>query len=225
MEKFDTIFMRAAVRHGGEDALRSKIAEGISDHDLSHKSDNRWLAEFTKRVFQSGFSWKVVEAKWEGFETAFWGFDISKCARIEMDDLERLTADAAIIRNAGKIKSVKVNAQMIQAMTEQAGSADAFIRDWAGTDFIGLLEYLNKNGSRLGPNTACYALRFSGVPSFILSKDVVAALKFASVIDKEPTSKMAKRAVQEAFNVWCEQSGENLSYVSRILALSIDAGG
>jgi len=225
MEKFNTIFMRAAERHGGEEALRKKLGEGQSSHAPDHKSDDRWLAEFTKRVFQSGFSWKVVDAKWDGFESAFWNFDIKKCAQIDMDDLERLTSDKGIIRNAGKIKSVSVNAQMIQGMKEQAGSADVFIREWASDDFIGLLEYLNKNGSRLGLNTACYALRFSGVPSFILSKDVVAALKFAGVIDKQPTSKMAKRAVQEAFNIWSEHSGKNLSYISRVLALSIDAGG
>lgn len=160
MEKFQTIFMRAATRHGGEEALREKLDEGAASHMPTVKSDDRWLAEFTKRVFQSGFSWKVVDVKWDGFETAFWNFDVKRCARIDMDDLERLTSDKGIIRNASKIKSVAVNAQMIQSMSEQSGCADAFIRDWPSGDFIGLLAYLNKNGSRLGPNTACYALWF-----------------------------------------------------------------
>jgi len=73
-------------------------------------------------------------------------------------------------------------------------------------------------------NTASYALRFSGVPSFILSNDVTAALIHAGIIDKAVTSKKAKRAVQEAFNQWCAESGEDLTYVSRVLAHSIDAG-
>jgi len=79
MEKFNTIFHRAANRHGGEDAFREKLAAHYYGTDMeavsAPKSDDRWLAEFTKRVFQSGFNWSVVENKWDGFEAAFWNFD------------------------------------------------------------------------------------------------------------------------------------------------------
>lgn len=227
MQKFQTIFDRAANRHGGEDAFREKLAAHYYGTDLSAiqapKGDDRWLSEFTKRVFQAGFSWKVVEAKWDGFEEAFWGFDPVRCAEIDMEDMEKLTSDKGIIRNPGKIKSVIQNANMIMDMAREKGSADAFIRGWPSDDFMGLLTHLNKHGSRLGPNTACYALRFSGVSSFILSKDVTAALIHAGIIDKAPTSKAAKQAVQDAFNQWADESGENLSYISRVLAHSMDA--
>jgi 3-methyladenine DNA glycosylase Tag len=228
MEKFETIFHRAANRHGGEEAFRHKLSAHYYGTDMeavsAPKSDDRWLAEFTLRVFQSGFNWKVVENKWEGFEAAFWNFNPAKCAEIDMFDMERLTADKGIVRNPVKIKTIAPNARMIMDMSEQAGSADKFIRGWASDDYIGLLAYLQKHGSHLGANTASYALRFSGVPSFILSNDVTAALIHAGIIDKPVTSKTAKKAVQAAFNEWCEESGENLTYVSRVLAHSIDAG-
>lgn len=228
MQKFDTIFTRAANRHGGEEALKQKVASryvGSSvDIDFSPKSDDRWLSEFSKRIFQSGFNWKVVENKWEGFEAAFWNFDPAKCAEIDIYDMERLTSDKAIVRNPVKIKTVAPNARMIMGMAAEAGSADAFIRGWPSEDYIGLLAYLQKQGSHLGANTASYALRFSGVPSFILSNDVTAALIHAGIIDKPATSKTAKKAVQEAFNQWTKESGEDLTYVSRVLAHSIDAG-
>lgn len=228
MEKFDTIFHRAANRHGGEDALREKLASHYYGTDMEHisapKSDDRWLAEFTLRVFQSGFNWKVVENKWDGFEAAFWNFNPVKCAEIDMEDMERLTTDKAIVRNPIKIKTVAPNARMILGMSEESGRADTFIRGWPSDDYIGLLSYLQKHGSHLGTNTASYALRFSGVPSFILSNDVTAALIHAGVIDKAATSKKAKTAVQDAFNAWSAESGENLTYISRILAHSIDAG-
>ena len=228
MEKFDTIFHRAANRHGGEEALRVKVTNRYVgsnvDIDSSPKSDDRWLSEFSKRIFQAGFNWSVVENKWDGFEAAFWNFNLAKCAEIDMFDMERLTADKAIVRNPVKIKTVAPNARMIMEMSEQAGSADKFIRGWATEDYIGLLAYLQKHGSHLGANTVSYALRFSGVPSFILSSDVTAALIHAGIIDKPATSKTAKKAVQAAFNEWCEQSGEDLTYVSRVLAHSIDAG-
>jgi len=228
MQKFETIFHRAAARHGGEDALREKVASRYVgsnvDIDSTPKSDDRWLSEFTKRIFQSGFNWKVVENKWDGFETAFWNFKPSKCVDIDMEDMERLTTDKGIVRNPIKIKTVAPNGRMIMDMAAEAGSADKFIRGWASEDYIGLLTYLQKQGSHLGMNTASYALRFSGVPSFILSNDVTAALIHAGIIDKAVTSKKAKRAVQEAFNQWCAESGEDLTYVSRVLAHSIDAG-
>ena len=222
MEKFSTILHRAAGRHGGEDALETKVRAGLADHFEETVSDDRWLSQFTKRIFQSGFNWKVVENKWDGFEQAFWNFDVARCARIDLDDLERLTSDKAIVRNPVKIKAVPVNAQMVQNMAREKGSADAFIRGWPTEDFQGLLDFINKQGSMLGMNTTCYALRFSGVPSYILSKDVNAALIHAGVIDKPATSKTAKKAVQEAFNSWAAESGENISYISRVLALSID---
>lgn len=225
MEKFTTIFERAANRHGGEEALREKLQDHYTGSHLDHvgavKTDDRWLAEFTKRVFQAGFSWKVVDTKWDGFEAAFWGFDPARCARLDLDDMEALTSDKRIIRNPQKIKSGSVNAEMIVGMAAEKGSADAFIRGWPPEDYTGLLGYLNKNGSRLGANTASYALRFSGVPSYILSKDVTAALIHAGVIDKAPTSKSAKKAVQAAFNEWADQSGENLTFISRVLAHSM----
>ena len=227
MEKFETIFHRAAHRHGGEESLREKATSryvgSTIDIDACSKTDDRWLSEFSKRIFQAGFNWSVVENKWDGFEAAFWKFDPKKCAEIDIYDMERLTSDKAIVRNPVKIKTVAPNARMILKMSEQAGSADAFIRGWPSEDYIGLLAYLQKHGSHLGANTASYALRFSGVPSFILSSDVTAALIHAGVIDKPATSKTAKRAVQEAFNQWCAESGEGLTYVSRILGYSIDA--
>lgn len=226
MQKFETIFERAANRHGGEAAFREKLAGHYYGTDMdavrAPKDDDRWLSEFSKRIFQAGFNWQVVDNKWDGFEAAFWGFDPARCARIDMDDMEALTADTRIVRNPRKIKSVPVNAQMIQTMREEKGSADAFIRGWPSEDYVGLLDYLNKHGSNLGANTASYAMRFSGVPSFILSKDVTAALIHAGIVDKPPTSKSAKRAVQEAFNIWAEESGKDLSYISRVLAHSIE---
>ena len=230
MESFASIYHRAANRHGGEQAFHQKLADHYASPTGTAKaipktmSNDRWLSEFSKRIFQAGFNWSVVENKWDGFEAAFWQFSPKRCAQIDMDDMERLTSDKGIVRNAIKIKTVAPNARMILGMAEQKGSADAFIRGWGSEDYFGLLEFLQKEGSHLGANTASYALRFSGVPSVILSRDVTAALIHAGIIDKPATSKRAKKEVQEAFNIWREQSGQDLSYISRALAHSIDAG-
>ena len=86
---------------------------------------------------------------------------------------------------------------------------------------MGLLERLKRDGNRLGGATTQYALRFSGKDSFILSRDVVARLIAEGVVDKSPTSKTAMRAVQNAFDIWMDQSGRGLTEISRVLAMSV----
>jgi len=102
------------------------------------------------------------------------------------------SVSTAIIRNRSKIKTVPENAQMIINTAQQFdGSFGRFIAEWPDEDFIGLLDYLKKHGSRLGGNTGPYFLRQMGKDGFILGRDGVAALIDANVIEKPPTSKTA----------------------------------
>lgn len=220
MRSYSEIYDIAANRKGGSDELDTLIAEH-NGHVIPPDSDDRWLSQFTKSIFQAGFNWKVVEHMWDGFEEAFWGFNLSKCAEIDIEDLERLTGNKNIVRNGSKIKAVPVNAQMLLDMQTDNKSAGQIIMDWPDEDYTGLLAHLHKHGSRLGPRTAGYALRFCGKRNFILSNDVTAALIREGVIDKEPTSKSAKKAVQDAFNIWAQQSGRSHSQISRTLAFSV----
>ena len=98
-----------------------------------------------------------------------------------------------------------------------------FIADWPQDNFVGLLDYLAEKGARLGGRTAQYFLRFMGKDGFVLSRDGVAALIAAGVVDKPPGGKGDRRKVQEAYNRWHRESGYSLAEISRILALSIDA--
>ena len=80
---------------------------------------------------------------------------------------------------------------------------------------------LKNRGSRLGGNTASISLRYMGKDSFVFSKDVVAAMIGAGVVDKAPTSKRDLARTQEAFNQWRAESGWPMSHISRTLALSV----
>ena len=175
----------------------------------------------TKRVFQAGFVWSVVEAKWDGFEAAFEGFEPRRLAMYADDELDRLMADAGIIRNGAKIKAAIDNARFIVDLADQHGAAGRLFAEWPDSDLAGLLALLKKRGSRLGGNTGQYVLRFMGKPAYIFSKDVVTALIREGVIDKPATSKRACAAVQEAFNQWSRETGRDLSQLSRILAASV----
>jgi DNA-3-methyladenine glycosylase I len=72
----------------------------------------------TLESFQSGLSWSTILRKREGFRRAFDGFDSARVARYGDAEVERLLADAAIVRHRGKIESAIANARAIEALEE-----------------------------------------------------------------------------------------------------------
>ena len=221
MRTFAEIFDIAAERKGGADALEQLLEPASSASELAKIPNDRWLAKMAQCIFNAGFNWKVVEAKWPGFEAAFDGFDPGRVAMYHDDDFARLVSDERIVRHGGKIKSVHENAIFVCDVVREAGSFGKFVSDWPNEDFIGLLDVLKKRGSRLGGNTGTYFLRFMGKDSFILSSDVTARLVAEKVIDKPATSKKALNQVQQAFNTWSDESGRGLTEISRVLAMSV----
>ena len=220
MRNFDEIFDIAAERHGGPDALEEKLGKPKNPAELADMREDRWLSIITKCVFQAGFNWKVIEAKWDGFETAFDGFDVGRCAFMDDEKFDSLLQDTRIVRNGTKIATVRDNAVFLLELREEGG-AGKVLGGWPSTDYIGLLAMLAKRGSRLGGASAQYAMRFAGRDSFILSQDVTARLIAEGVVDKAPTSKKAMAAVQQAFNIWMDQSNRSLTEISRVLAMSL----
>lgn len=222
MEKFDRIFARAAKRHGGVKAVEAELPKPKSAAALRKIPDDRWLAGMTKAVFQAGFVWRVIENKWPGFEQAFDRFDPYRIAFHADEDIERLAGDARIVRNGAKILATRNNARFVCELAEEHGSAGAFFAGSKPENFAGLLDTLKKRADRLSGASGQFFLRQMGVDGWVMSPSVVAALVKAGVVDKAPTSAKAMRAVQEAFNVWREESGRPLMAISRTLAMSAD---
>ena len=209
-----------AVARKGEAGLAAHMPDA-PEKPLADWTDDRLLAEFSKRVFQAGFNWKVVETKWPGFETAFHCFDIGRNAFMSDDDFDRHLKDTGIVRHATKILSIRDNAIFLSDLAREHGTAAGYIGSWPKHDTVGLFDLLKKRGSRLGGATGQYALRFAGFENFILSRSVVAALNMAGVIDGAATSKGALAKVQAAFNQWHDESGESHARISRVLAMSV----
>ncbi len=221
MQRFDDIRKMAEDRKGGADALEALLVDDTPKQNIGALSDDRILSEFSKRVFQAGFNWSVVENKWPGFEEAFHHFDIGRNAMMFDEDLDAHLKNTGIIRHAKKILSVRDNAIFLSDLAQEHGSAAKFFADWPSSELVGLWDVMKKRGNRLGGTTAQYALRFMGKDCFILSRGVANALARAGVVDGPTTSKTAQRKVQDAFNTWRDESGENYTRMSRILAMSI----
>ena len=219
MRTFQEIFDISAGRHGGSEALEARLGKPKSAAELAAIPEDRWLAEMSKYIFATGLNWQVIEKKWPGFETAFHGFDVGRCAMMDDAMFDALLTDTRIVRHGAKIASVRDNAAFLLELRAEGGVGKV-LGEWPSEEFAGLLEMLKKRGSRLGGMTGAYSMRMLGRDSYILSRDVVARLVAEGVVDKAPSSKTAMRAVQEAFNTWAEQSGRSLTEISRVLALS-----
>lgn len=220
MRHFDELFDIAAQRHGGTTAFAAQLSRPLSHPEVLAIPEDRWLSTITKCIFQAGFNWKVIENKWDGFEAAFDGFDLGRCAFMDDEKFDALLQNTQIVRNGTKISAVRDNAAFLLELRQEGGVAQT-LGGWPSSDYVGLLEMLKKRGSRLGGTTAQYAMRFAGRDSFILSRDVVARLIAEGVVDKPPSSKRAMAQVQQAFNTWSEQSGRSLTEISRTLAMSL----
>ena len=218
LEKIDDIYQRAAARKGGVANLNILLGPGNEDRLLATIPDDRFLAEFTKKVFQSGFVWRVVENKWPNFEESFFNFNIEKVLMMPEEMMERKASDPKIIRNFNKVKTIKANGQMIFEQQRQGHSFAEFIAKWPSDDIIGLWAYLKKHGQRLGGNTGPYALRALGKDTFILSRDVEAYFRAHDIITGGIQTKSSLNAIQNSFNDWQKQCDLSLGQLSRLIA-------
>jgi hypothetical protein len=90
--RFDEIIELAVRRHGGPDTYERMLAETrpLAPHVIAAIPDDRVLAAMTRRVFCAGFSSKVIDAKWEAFESAFERFDPARCVWMTDERLDEL---------------------------------------------------------------------------------------------------------------------------------------
>jgi DNA-3-methyladenine glycosylase I len=74
------------------------------------ETDDAMFERLTLEGFQSGLSWLIVLRKRPAFRAAFAGFEMARVAEFDEADVERLMADAGIVRNRAKILATIGNA-------------------------------------------------------------------------------------------------------------------
>lgn len=83
--------------------------------------ESAYLERLTLEAFQSGLSWSTILAKRPAFREAFAGFDADAIAAYDDADVERLMADARIVRNRRKIDATLTNARATVALRADGG--------------------------------------------------------------------------------------------------------
>lgn len=81
-----------------------------------------YLDAMARVMFQTGISWRVVDAKWPGIREAYRGFDPQRVARYTSRDINRLMGDTRVIRNRRKLEAITHNARrMVELDAEYKG--------------------------------------------------------------------------------------------------------
>jgi DNA-3-methyladenine glycosylase I len=92
--------------------------------------DRRLFEKICLEGFQSGLSWITILRKREHFRRAFKDFDPAVVSRFGARDVQRLLADAGIVRHRGKIESTINNAKRALALIDEQGSLAAYFWSW-----------------------------------------------------------------------------------------------
>jgi DNA-3-methyladenine glycosylase I len=142
--------------------------------------DERGLYErLSLEGFQSGLSWLTILRKREGFRAAFEGFDPDRVAAFGERDIERLLADASIVRHRGKIEAAIANARATIALRNSEPLQELFWSsapaehacpvgqaDWDArtAESTALSKRLKQSGFKfVGPTTVYAAMQACGV--------------------------------------------------------------
>jgi DNA-3-methyladenine glycosylase I len=110
-------------RHRCPWATRDPIYVAYHDEEWGvPEHDSRALYEkLILDGFQAGLSWITILRKREAFRKAFDGFDPARIARYNSKKVERLMADAAIVRNRAKIEGAIASARAYLEIEEAQG--------------------------------------------------------------------------------------------------------
>jgi DNA-3-methyladenine glycosylase I len=124
---------------------------------------------------QAGLSWRTILERRAAYREAFHGFEIARVARMRDAALEKVLAEAGVVRNRLKVFSVRDNARATLATIEEAGSFDAFlwgfvegrpiVNQWTEAGQVPastkvsdrMSKVLKKRGFRFVGSTICYA--------------------------------------------------------------------
>jgi len=85
-------------------------------------NDDELFGRLIMEINQAGLSWETILKKETSFRKAYHNFSIKKVAAYGEKDIERLLADAGIIRNRLKVNAAIENAKTIQALQKEYGS-------------------------------------------------------------------------------------------------------
>ncbi|MHA7281594.1 DNA-3-methyladenine glycosylase I [Arthrobacter sp. TMS2-4] len=171
---------------GSDGRLRCGWAVSSAEYERYHdlewgrpvRDETGLFERLSLEAFQSGLSWITILRKRDAFRRAFAGFVPEAVAAFDGHDVERLMADAGIVRNRRKIDATIANARALLALPDgltlgsvlgrhrpEPGPAPASLADVPAVteESTALARDLRSLGFRfVGPTTAYAMLQATG---------------------------------------------------------------
>ncbi|HKW49466.1 MAG TPA: DNA-3-methyladenine glycosylase I [Gemmatimonadaceae bacterium] len=153
-----------------QDILYHDTEWGVPQHD-----DRALFELLTLEGAQAGLSWSTILRKRDAYRDAFMNFDVARVARFTPARVEKLMANAGIVRNRLKIESTITNARAFLRVVQEEGSFDRYLWRFVGGKPVdnhrqrhgeipprtpesdALSRDLQKRGFRFVGSTICYA--------------------------------------------------------------------
>jgi len=110
----------AAVRRGELGVEHKRYHD--REYGFPLESDSALFERLVLEINQAGLSWTTILRKQGSFRAAYGGFDVDVVAGYGDNDVDRLLADAGIIRNRLKVNAAIENAKRIVALRGEFGS-------------------------------------------------------------------------------------------------------
>ncbi|MBI3731994.1 MAG: DNA-3-methyladenine glycosylase I [Chloroflexi bacterium] len=169
---------------------------GAPSHD-----DHRLFEMLILEGAQAGLSWLTILKKREHYRKVFDGFDPVKVARYTPARIERLLADAGIVRNRLKVEAAVQNAKAFLAIQNEFGSFDAYIWRFTGgqprqngwralkeipahsAESNAMSQDLKRRGFKFVGSTICYAfMQATGM----VNDHTVDCFRYAELTQRDP---------------------------------------
>jgi DNA-3-methyladenine glycosylase I len=126
------------VTRGADGKLRCSWGLSTPDYLAYHDAewgfpvgtDNTLFEKLCLEGFQAGLSWLTILRKRPAFRASFSHFHIETVAGFGDADVERMLADAGIVRHRGKITSTINNARRAVELQDEFGSLASYLWGW-----------------------------------------------------------------------------------------------
>ena len=112
----------------------------------------------SKAVFNAGFSYQVVNRKWEGIKEVFHEFDPKIISKWTVDEISNALESPKIIRNSRKVTAIVSNASIFLEILEKHGSFENYLKSFREKPYVEKQKILSKQFKWLGPTGAHFFL-------------------------------------------------------------------
>ena len=112
----------------------------------------------SKAVFNAGFSYQVVNNKWEDIKEVFYDFEPKIISNWTVDEISKALNSPKIIRNSRKVTAIVSNAKVFLDLLNKYKTFENYLKSFREKPYEEKQKILSKQFKWLGPTGAHFFL-------------------------------------------------------------------